>query len=230
VRLPSPARSFGAARWSWTRTSSSLRATCARGGAHCARPPERRTSDFAFLNDADGGEEIATIAWCWAAIFKLGLQPEDVFHGTAYPRGDSPTVINAGKSGNFIGFPLLQVWGMAYDEPKRRLRDVDPFPHMSVGSVHDTRAGTAADGRDSQTEVRRIRLYSRKKDPKTGKRRNLGTFRYTPGGGEARARRAVLQAALISGLRVRVAGCGARGFSSVTPDRRQLTVHHVARE
>jgi len=39
------------------------------------------------------------------------------------------------------------------------------------------------------------RLYSRKKNPKTGRRRNLGTFA-TRGGGEARARGAVFQAAL----------------------------------
>jgi hypothetical protein len=32
------------------------------------------------------------------------------------------------------------------------------------------------------------RLYSRKPDPKTGKRRNLGTFATLRAGGEARAR------------------------------------------
>ena len=99
--------------------------------AHIAlAPPERRSSDAAFLRDADGGEEIATIAWCWAAILRLGLRPEDVFHGTAYPRGDSPTIIEAGKGGNFIGFPLLQVWGMAFDAQHARARGVEPYPHM----------------------------------------------------------------------------------------------------
>jgi hypothetical protein len=29
---------------------------------------------------------------------------------------------------------------------------------------------------DPQTQVGRVPLYSRKKDPRTGKRRNLGTF------------------------------------------------------
>ena len=38
------------------------------------------------------------------------------------------------------------------------------------------------------------RLYSRKKDPKTGRRRNLGTFRDRRRGRTARARGAVLQA------------------------------------
>ncbi len=42
----------------------------------------------------------------------------------------------------------------------------------------------------------KYRLYSRKKDPKTGKRRNLGTFDSPQGGGKARAGRAVFQAPL----------------------------------
>jgi len=40
------------------------------------------------------------------------------------------------------------------------------------------------------------RLYSRKINPRTGKRRNLGTFKSRAAGGKTRARRAVFQAAL----------------------------------
>jgi hypothetical protein len=36
------------------------------------------------------------------------------------------------------------------------------------------------------------RLYSRKKNPKTGRRRNLGTFRNPEGGTSPRARRSIL--------------------------------------
>ena len=42
----------------------------------------------------------------------------------------------------------------------------------------------------------RYRLYSRKKDPKTGKRKNLRDVQDPSGRTEARARRAVLQAPL----------------------------------
>ena len=42
----------------------------------------------------------------------------------------------------------------------------------------------------------KYRLYSRKKDPKTGKRRNLGTFDIAPGCRKARTRGAVFQAPL----------------------------------
>lgn len=99
--------------------------------AHIAlAPPERRGADLAFLDDADGGEELTTIAWCWAALLQIDVAPEDIYHGTAYPRGDSATIIDAARRGTYIGFPLLQAWGMAFDEANARLRGVDPFPHM----------------------------------------------------------------------------------------------------
>jgi hypothetical protein len=99
--------------------------------AHIAlAPPERRAGDTAFLDGADGGEELTTIAWCWAALLRLDIAPEDIFHGTAYPRGDSEMIIAQARRGVYIGFPLLQAWQMAFDEPNARLRGVDPFPHM----------------------------------------------------------------------------------------------------
>jgi hypothetical protein len=93
-------------------------------------PPERRGADSAFLDAGDGGEELTTVAWCWAALLEIDVAPEDIYHGTAYPRGDSTTIIDAARRGTYIGFPLLQVWGMAFDEPNARLRGVEPFPHM----------------------------------------------------------------------------------------------------
>ena len=99
--------------------------------AHIAlAPPERRGCDFSFLTEADGGEEITTIAWCWAALLVLDIEPEDIFHGTAYPRGDSSSIIAAARNGVYIGFPLLQFWGMAFDDANARVRGVKPYPHM----------------------------------------------------------------------------------------------------
>jgi hypothetical protein len=99
--------------------------------AHIAlSPPERRAAESGFLDSATDGEEITTIAWSWAALLELGLPPEDVFHGRAYKRGDSPTIIDCARRGIYIGFPLLQVWGMAFDERNAGPRGVKPFPHM----------------------------------------------------------------------------------------------------
>lgn len=49
------------------------------------------------------------------------------------------------------------------------------------------------------------RLYSRKKNPRTGKRRNLGTFG-SKKAAQARARGAVFQAALGSAVVIRESG------------------------
>jgi hypothetical protein len=99
--------------------------------AHIAlAPPERRADDFAFLEDADGGEEVTTIAWSWAALLELKIQPEDIFHGTAYKDGGSSTILDCGRRGIYIGFPLLQAWEMAFDPPNALSRGVKPFPHM----------------------------------------------------------------------------------------------------
>lgn len=99
--------------------------------AHIAlSPPERRHRDVAFLDEATGGEELTTIAWCWAALLKIGIEPEDIFHGTAYKGGDSDTIIAAARKGIYIGFPLLQAWEMAFDPVNAALRGVEPFPYM----------------------------------------------------------------------------------------------------
>ncbi|MEO8436675.1 MAG: hypothetical protein ABI596_17385 [Pyrinomonadaceae bacterium] len=76
--------------------------------AHIAlAPPERRSSDFAFLEDATAGEEITTIAWSWAALLELEIEPEDVFHGIAYKGRFSTTIIESARRGIYIGFPHL---------------------------------------------------------------------------------------------------------------------------
>ena len=99
--------------------------------AHIAlSPPERRSADFGFIEEATGGEELTTISWCWAALLELDIQPEDVFHDTAYKGGDSAMIIDCARRGIFIGFPLLQAWEMAFDERNALLRNVKPFPHM----------------------------------------------------------------------------------------------------
>ena len=99
--------------------------------AHIAlAPPERRAADFGFVDEATGGEEITTIAWCWAALLELNLEPEDVFHDTAYKNGDSTMIIDNARRGIYIGFPLLQAWRMAFDERNAVVRGVKPYPHM----------------------------------------------------------------------------------------------------
>jgi hypothetical protein len=59
----------------------------------------------------DPGEEMAAIAWSWAAAAELGLDPTLVFHADGY-RGGSPAIIENFAAGRWVGVPLLAFWGM----------------------------------------------------------------------------------------------------------------------
>jgi hypothetical protein len=63
----------------------------------------------------DPGEEMAAIAWSWAAAAELGLDPEVVFHADGY-RGGSAAIVDAFANRRWFGVPLLACWGMT-EEP-----------------------------------------------------------------------------------------------------------------
>lgn len=77
-----------------------------------------------------GGEEMAAIAWSWAALRAIGLAPEVVFHPCGY-KGGSENLIDAFTNHQGFGYPLLCLWGMCeqpdskdgYPKMKRWLRD-----------------------------------------------------------------------------------------------------------
>lgn len=56
-------------------------------------------------------EEMAAIAWSWAALTHLELAPEVVFHPEGY-KGGSTALIEAFSAGNGPGIPLLEWFGM----------------------------------------------------------------------------------------------------------------------
>ncbi len=72
----------------------------------------------------DPGEEMAAIAWSYAAARHLGLDPAAVFHADGYRRG-SAGLIEAFDHGRGPGISLLQWWGMTAGG-----KDGPPFPHM----------------------------------------------------------------------------------------------------
>ena len=65
--------------------------------------PERRSTLDAVPDDP--GEEMATIAWCWAAGKAIGLAPEIVFHN-GY-KGGGPHLVAQFSKGCDIGVPML---------------------------------------------------------------------------------------------------------------------------
>ncbi len=75
------------------------------------------------------GDEIAAIAWSWAALTHLRLDPASVFHPGGY-RGSSAWFTELFGSGNAPGLPLLQWMGLTYDAKTAEAHGALPFPHM----------------------------------------------------------------------------------------------------
>ena len=75
------------------------------------------------------GDEIATIAWSYAAALHLEIDPTIVFHAGGY-RGASAAYIENFNAKRYVGVPLLQLYGMTVEPRFAAARRVDPFPHM----------------------------------------------------------------------------------------------------
>lgn len=65
-------------------------------------------SEFA----SDGGDEMAAIAWSYAAALAIGIDPRVVFHDHGY-RGDGQWLAETFAGGSYIGLPMLQYYGLA---------------------------------------------------------------------------------------------------------------------
>lgn len=76
-----------------------------------------------------GGDEMAAIAWSWAALRYLRLKPELLFHEGGY-KGDSEWMIENFSAGKYLGLPLLCWMGFCADEKTAAAQQVKPYPHM----------------------------------------------------------------------------------------------------
>ena len=77
-----------------------------------------------------GGEELMAIAWSYAAVVHLRLNPEVVFHANGY-MGASQWYIDQYTSGTYIALPALQWIGLCYDEKQAALHNAKPYPYMN---------------------------------------------------------------------------------------------------
>jgi hypothetical protein len=77
----------------------------------------------------DGGEEMAAIAWSYAAVRQLGIDPAIVFHASGY-RGDGASLLAAFEAGGTIGQPMLEWFGMTLGRRAAAERGLKPYPHM----------------------------------------------------------------------------------------------------
>jgi hypothetical protein len=82
-----------------------------------------------FRLQPTGGQELAAMAWSYAAAMHLQLAPEVVLYPSSY-HGLGDELIEAFREGRYVGTPLLQAFGMTVEPRHAAGRQVRPFPHM----------------------------------------------------------------------------------------------------
>ncbi len=88
---------------------------------------QRNTLHYDVSKNA--GDELAALAWSWAALMYLNLPPEVVFHPDGY-KGQSDWLIDTFSNGGNIGVPLLQWMGLTSESGKALQPGSKAFPHM----------------------------------------------------------------------------------------------------
>jgi len=74
-------------------------------------------------------DEMTSIAWSYAALCHLALDPAVVFHDNGY-KGGASSIIENFTAGRYFGVPLLQFYGMAVEPSRAAETGVEPYPHM----------------------------------------------------------------------------------------------------
>ena len=77
----------------------------------------------------DAGDELGAIAWSWAALKHLNLEPSVVFHSAGY-KEDAEWLIELFSSGGELGVPLLQWMGLTQSSRAAEESGSKPFPKM----------------------------------------------------------------------------------------------------
>ena len=73
--------------------------------------------------------EMMTLAWSFAAAIESCLPLDVLFHPEGY-KGQNDSISQGFQSGHYIGLPMLQWLGMAYDINNAPLHNAAPFPKM----------------------------------------------------------------------------------------------------
>lgn len=78
---------------------------------------------------SQGGEEMAAIAWSWAAMLHLNISPEVVFHERGY-KGDAENIITNFSEGRYFGVPLLAYKNLCDERETPAGKNDFVFPKM----------------------------------------------------------------------------------------------------
>lgn len=96
---------------------------------HLAVVPAVDRSSIDGNAGSDGAREMSAIAWSYAALRHLTLDPVIVFHPDGY-RGGSTNIIDTFTAGRGFGVPMLQWLGMTAVAERAEQLGVPPYPHM----------------------------------------------------------------------------------------------------
>ena len=72
-----------------------------------------------------------TIAWSYAAALDSGTPLEVLFHPEGY-KGQNESIQDGFQSGQYIGLPMLQFLGMAFDAKNANQQGLQVFPFMQL--------------------------------------------------------------------------------------------------
>lgn len=78
---------------------------------------------------SDPGEEMAALAWSFAASTHLGLDPSVPFHEGGY-RGGGKALAEMFSQGGDVGVPMLAMWGLTMEPRRAKAVGAPPYPHM----------------------------------------------------------------------------------------------------
>lgn len=92
-------------------------------------PEERKTISDPLPETMADGFEIMALAWSYAACLYISLDPSVVFHAEGY-KGEGGNILKNFAEGRYIGVPMLQYLGLAYDAKKALELNVPPYPVM----------------------------------------------------------------------------------------------------
>lgn len=76
------------------------------------------------------GEEMAAIAWSYAAALEIGIDPGVVLHEHGY-RGGGASILANFNAGSYFGVPLLDYYGMTAEAKWAEARGMPAYPVMT---------------------------------------------------------------------------------------------------
>jgi hypothetical protein len=99
-------------------------------------PAVRETIGDPLPEYMSAGFEMMAMAWSYAACLHIGLDPAVVFHDDGY-KGAGSHILQTYNNGSYIGLPMLQYLGLAYEKKKAIELNTLPYPNM-VRWLRDT--------------------------------------------------------------------------------------------